>query len=387
LAEKPGESSSPNPILIMHPNPRTSDYELATARHLLFVGFDQNIDGHIKQFPYKSVEYQCTMEENSFLAFRWLESRVADLPTYNLPFAVLCNLDWLIEDRYRLAQLLAAHPDLCTVPLVAFTQKGKPINKLNLANHGVDDCYTVPVDWGQLETRLVFLNQYKPRVLEKSKIVSPELYGLKLPFKKRLFDLVGASLGILLSAWLWAPVMLAIWLESRGPVIYKSKRVGFGYQVFEFLKFRSMHDGAEGQLDGLQHMNQYQAASCSEQPVFVKIPGDPRVTRVGRFIRKYSIDELPQLLNVLRGEMSLVGNRPLPLYEAEALTRDEWSARFLAPAGITGLWQVSKRGQKHISAEERILLDIAYAQRPYSVWEDLKIVIKTFFALVQKEEV
>jgi lipopolysaccharide/colanic/teichoic acid biosynthesis glycosyltransferase len=85
--------------------------------------------------------------------------------------------------------------------------------------------------------------------------------------------------------------------------------------------------------------------------------------------------------------MSLVGNRPLPVYEAEALTRDEWCARFLAPAGITGLWQVSKRGRPEMTVEERILLDIDYARQPYSIWQDLKIMVKTFGAFVQKEEV
>jgi lipopolysaccharide/colanic/teichoic acid biosynthesis glycosyltransferase len=282
---------------------------------------------------------------------------------------------------------MAAHPDLSSVPLIAFTAKGKPANKTALASNGVDDCYTVPVDWRMLESRLEFLNQYKPQVLEASNRVKPENFGFRIPLGKRIFDLVGATLGIVLSAWIWAPVMLAIWLESKGPVVYKSKRVGSGYQVFEFLKFRSMHVGAEERLNEMQHLNQYQNESAVGKPIFIKIAGDPRITRVGRFIRKYSIDELPQLINVLRGDMSLVGNRPLPLYEAERLTRDEWSARFLAPAGITGLWQVSKRGHPDMTVEERIRLDIAYSQAKYSVWADLKIALKTVRVFIQKEDV
>ncbi len=120
---------------------------------------------------------------------------------------------------------------------------------------------------------------------------------------------------------------------------------------------------------------------------FVKIENDPRVTKVGRFIRKYSIDELPQLFNILKGDMSIVGNRPLPLYEAEKLTADSSIDRFMAPAGLTGLWQVEERGKGgKMSAEERKQLDILYGET-YSLALDLKIIFRTLFAFVQKEDV
>ena len=120
---------------------------------------------------------------------------------------------------------------------------------------------------------------------------------------------------------------------------------------------------------------------------FVKLEKDPRITKVGRFIRKYSIDELPQLVNILKGDMSVVGNRPLPLYEAELLTSDEYIDRFMAPAGLTGLWQVEKRGGAgKLSAEERKNLDIRYAKE-FSFWMDLSIIFRTFTAFIQKENV
>ena len=120
---------------------------------------------------------------------------------------------------------------------------------------------------------------------------------------------------------------------------------------------------------------------------FVKIENDPRITKVGRFIRKYSIDELPQLFNILKGDMSIVGNRPLPLYEAEKLTNDDCIDRFMAPAGLTGLWQVEGRGKGGtMSAEERKQLDIKYGQT-YNFILDMKIILKTFTAFIQKEDV
>ena len=120
---------------------------------------------------------------------------------------------------------------------------------------------------------------------------------------------------------------------------------------------------------------------------FVKIENDPRVTKVGRFIRKYSIDELPQLFNILKGDMSIVGNRPLPLYEAEKLTADSSIDRFMAPAGLTGLWQVEERGKGgDMSAEERKQLDITYG-RTYNFMLDMKIIFRTLTAFVQKENV
>lgn len=371
----------------MHPNPHTSDFTLATASELLLVGFDHGVESSILNFPYQSSKYHFELESSGFRAFQWLDQRVKHIFAEEKPYAVLCDLDWLIKDDFRLTRQLSSHPELSSVPIVAFTRKGRPFNKSTLASNFVDDCYKTPVDWARLEDRLEFLNQYKTQVRSASNRITMEQFGFRIPRAKRVFDIVGASLGIVLSAVIWLPVMLAIWLESRGPVVYKSKRVGSGYQVFDFFKFRSMYQGAEERLNEMHHLNQYPNNDSKTQPFFVKIPGDPRVTRVGRFIRKYSIDELPQFINVLRGEMSLVGNRPLPIYEAETLTNDQWSARFLAPAGITGLWQITKRSQPNMSAEERIRLDVEYAQKPYSAWGDFIILLKTFYNFVQKEDV
>ena len=132
----------------------------------------------------------------------------------------------------------------------------------------------------------------------------------------------------------------------------------------------------------------YQAVrDRKERENFVKYENDPRITGVGRFLRKYSIDELPQIINILKGEMSLVGNRPLPLYEAEQLTSDKYIDRFMAPAGLTGLWQVEKRGDSgRLSPEERKQLDLYYAKN-YSFLMDLLVIFKTLTAFVQKENV
>ena len=120
---------------------------------------------------------------------------------------------------------------------------------------------------------------------------------------------------------------------------------------------------------------------------FVKIENDPRVTKVRKFIRKTSIDELPQFFNILKGDMSVVGNRPLPLYEAEKLTADASIDRFMAPAGLTGLWQVEERGKGGMmSAEERKQLDITYGQT-YNFMLDMKILLRTFTSMIQKGNV
>ncbi len=176
-------------------------------------------------------------------------------------------------------------------------------------------------------------------------------------------------------------IALAIRLESKGSIFYISKRAGRGYKIFDFFKFRTMFVGADAKIRELSHLNQYNAGEAGA--MFFKINNDPRITKVGAFLRNTSLDELPQLVNVLIGDMSLVGNRPLPLYEAASLTTDEWAKRFMAPAGMTGLWQIKKRGKEDMSIEERLNLDIDYADR-FSFMYDLWIMANTPSALIQR---
>ncbi|APY08072.1 hypothetical protein BWZ20_07065 [Winogradskyella sp. J14-2] len=282
----------------------------------------------------------------------------------------------------------------------------------------------------------VLAKQNSETKVENGKINAKVSY--KIPLSKRIFDVVVASsILIVLSPFLLVTI-LAIRLESKGKVYYTAKRVG--RKTFDFYKLRSMKEGSDKLLKELAaKKNQYSntltenedlkedqpCPECAKLPEgyycsplkyaenekvcdymynyrkevaqnkkssFIKIVDDPRITKIGKVIRNTSIDELPQLINVIKGDMSLVGNRPLPVYEAECLTKDQLSKRFLAPAGITGIWQVELRGKGgNMSEEERIALDNKYADyftgNNYSFWFDIKILLSTIPALFQKSTV
>jgi lipopolysaccharide/colanic/teichoic acid biosynthesis glycosyltransferase len=251
----------------------------------------------------------------------------------------------------------------------------------------VHDFYSVPFLIDNLRERLNFLVTFKlikPRLLELSKEVDTTY---KMPFGKRIIDLAISGSMLFTLSPLFLLIAILVKLDSKGPAFYKSKRVGTGYKVFDFYKFRSMRTDADQLLAKLStENNQYATEDGGNKAAFVKIKNDPRVTKLGQFLRNSSLDELPQLFNILVGDMSVVGNRPLPVYEAEMLTSNEWSMRFLGPAGLTGLWQISKRGKEDMSERERKKLDNFYAQK-YSIWLDLKIIMGTIPALFQKEKV
>jgi exopolysaccharide biosynthesis polyprenyl glycosylphosphotransferase len=189
---------------------------------------------------------------------------------------------------------------------------------------------------------------------------------------KRVFDLVGATLLLLVLAVPMAFMAIAIKLTSRGPVFFRSVRPGIGGQPFACLKFRTMVEGAEQLQDRLEPHNELMG------PLF-KMRSDPRVTAVGRFLRRWSLDELPQLFNVLRGQMSLVGPRPLPQRDYERL--EDWHRkRYLVLPGMTGLWQVS--GRSELDFDELVRLDFLYLER-WSVFLDLTIMLKTLPAVMR----
>ncbi len=317
-------------------------------------------------------------------------------------------------------------------PFILITHEQDEKLKAEALKEKVDDFYIIPLDVDEIYTRIKFLKFYKSLQSDKINGKANKFNDYKIPLIKRTFDILVSGMALFFLSPVFIGTAIAIRLESKGKVYYKSKRVGTGYKIFDFYKFRSMYVGADAKLKELNHLNQYSAGSeesketsgyedcpkcaklaedefCSptlytggkrvceywhseikaksEKPTFIKIKDDPRVTKVGKFIRNTSIDELPQLINVLKGDMSIVGNRPIPLYEAELLTSDDWSARFLGPAGITGLWQVELRGKKgEMSEEERKSLDNQYA-KSYSFWGDIKLILRTIPALFQKENV
>jgi len=203
---------------------------------------------------------------------------------------------------------------------------------------------------------------------------APAESGLYLRVGKRLLDVAGALIGLLLTSPLLLLAAILIKLESRGPVVYKSLRIGRGARPFTFFKLRSMMDGADQHRHTLSHLNE------SDGPVF-KMARDPRVTHIGRLLRVTSIDEIPQLWNVLRGEMSLVGPRP-PIAE-EVVRYEPWQLRRLdVLPGITCLWQIS--GRSRIGFQEWMRLDLEYIKHR-SFWLDLKILIRTVPAVLSRE--
>ncbi|SHG69596.1 sugar transferase [Flagellimonas flava] len=387
---------------------------------LLYIGMDQTVVDQFMDHPQK-VDFH--IAKNAVLAIRWLEENPevdAILCEKQIPGQTGIEFHRTLRERF-------ANKHAIPFILVA---KNRDKNDLSEAvKNGIDDFYVQPLSTTNILDRVRFLKELKAN-LQKEKISpsSGDDGEYKIGFWKRSFDIAVASLALLCASPFLLLFILAIRLESKGKVYYISKRVGTGYKIFDFYKLRSMYPDADKRLKEFEHLNQYvhedEEESLDDQEdqtktaagtvligddtevdelqhnikrkesaksAFVKFDNDPRITKVGKIIRKLSIDELPQLINVLKGDMSIVGNRPLPLYEAEVLTTDEWTDRFNGPAGITGLWQVEARGRSSkMSPEERKSLDIKYvkyANSKYAFLIDMWIVLRTFKAVFQKENV
>jgi len=219
------------------------------------------------------------------------------------------------------------------------------------------------------------IGELLPERLEVQRIGGRSYIGFtpvaEVSWLKRALDMVVVSFGLLASAPLLALIAIAIKIDSRGPVFYGQQRVGKDGRLFKMLKFRSMVTGAEQRIVDLAAHNE------ASGPMF-KMRRDPRVTRVGRFIRRWSLDELPQLFNVLRGEMSLVG--PRPPVPSEVTQYEEWQlGRLRAVPGLTGLWQVS--GRSEVPFHDMVRLDLHYI-RNWSLSLDIEILLRTIPAVL-----
>jgi lipopolysaccharide/colanic/teichoic acid biosynthesis glycosyltransferase len=370
------------------------------------------------------------VQENALSAAHYLEIEPA-------PDAIICELFISGGSGFEMFSFTRTEIKLKNVPFILFAFDFHEDLFIKALKAKIDDFFVLPiVSVDNLVKRIMFLIDRKKNNAE---IITPELEFTKyrMPLSKRLFDVLVSALALICLSPILLIVIIAIRLESKGKVYYTSKRIG--RKPFDFYKLRSMRTGSDLELQTLAiEKNQYaglqnnltidftkpcprcheltDGSTCSpilhvgnaqicdywynyqkrelskSKSAFVKIKDDPRITRVGRFIRNTSIDELPQLINVLKGDMSIVGNRPLPIYEAELLTINSIAKRFLAPAGITGLWQVELRGKRGVMSEaDRKRLDNEYATHfignKYSFWYDLQLIFRTIPALFQKDTV
>jgi len=365
----------------------------------------------------KAELFTVTQKENSLEAlnyFRKHQAIDAIISEVHLPGA----------NGFDTFKLLTKHEICKERPFILIAQEEEPEHLDKAFRENIDDYFLFPIEIGRIISRLTFLIDYKKNTSIRFVETDP-IKPYKTPMVKRLFDIVMATIASIVLLPLMVIVVIAIKLESKGPFYYISPRAGANFKVFGFIKFRSMYCGSDShkRLKELSHLNQYATddiemvcSECAKLPkgefcspilyikgekicenlyikqkntekAFMKLENDPRITKVGRFIRNTSIDELPQLINVLKGDMSIVGNRPLPVNEAEKLTADFRAKRFEAAAGLTGLWQVQQRGRNGtMSEDERFRLDNQYAENN-SFLGDLTLIFRTFKIIIQRGNV
>lgn len=399
---------------------------MENALKLVYIGNSEETIAHLASDRHLSI----TTQRNILTAENYLKSG-------HVPDAILCEMTLSGGDGLQMHQWVRQRPELNPVSFMLVTHEFKEDLYKEAFKKRIDDYFVIPLQSAEnLVGRIEYLKEYRQKIVPLEPELEREI-TYHMPTSKRIFDVVLASGALIALSPLLLLVVIAIRLESKGKVYYTSRRVG--REPFDFYKLRSMRVGADADLAKLaKDKNQYASASkqseidfetpcprCSElkgdnrcstlihigshsiceywfsvqkkeidksKSAFIKIVNDPRITKVGKIIRNTSIDELPQLLNVIKGDMSIVGNRPLPVYEAEQLTKGDMSRRFLAPAGITGLWQVELRGKGgDMSEDERKRLDNVYSDhfigRNYSFWYDFKLILRTFKALFQKDTV
>jgi len=372
-----------------------------------------------------------TLQGNLLAAENYLQSG-------QIPDAIFCEMTVSGGDGLAMHEWVRKRHDLDSICFIlldtVFTQD---VYKESVRRH-IDDFYLIPLPPLEgLIGRILFLREYR----KKLKPVEPELsreISYSMPFSKRIFDLIVAFGGLVTLSPLLLFVAVAIKLESKGSVLYVTKRIGSGGRIFNYLKFRTMREGADsnsamaraqktGAANGAPNMEidfEKPCPRCSQlrpgakcstlihfqhneiceywfmvqrheiaksRPINIKNENNPYITKVGKFIRQTGIEKLPQLINVLNGNMSIVGNRPLQLFEAERFSMGDMARRFLAPAGMTGLYQIELSNKDgNMSADERIMLDIAYSDHfignNYSFWYDLSLLLRSFKATLSKRQ-
>jgi len=371
--------------------------------------------------------FDVKQESNGIAALKWLENH------RNIYFdAIFCNMFMRGVNGIAFFNEMRHKKFLQTkTPFILISKNFRHQLRESAYRTGIDDYYPSPLSAERIYERTLYLKDYKNIYIHKhNKIKKDKLEVYKTPFLKRAFDIIMSSIALILLSPIFIITAIAIYAESRGKVFYASKRVGANFRTFDFYKFRSMYPDADKRLKEVAHLNQYKSVEVEEEcslcaalpdgeycsptyeddsgnvvceriiklrrqaeVAFLKIENDPRITKVGKFIRNTSIDELPQFINILKGDMSFVGNRPLPVSEANALTKGErgkrleLGLRFNCAAGLTGLWQVELRGRSGVmSEEERFELDKEYALHN-SFWGDMKLLFRTFFVFLKNENV
>ncbi|KXX70451.1 hypothetical protein AVL50_08820 [Flammeovirga sp. SJP92] len=335
---------------------------------------------------------------------------------------VITDINLKNESGITFIETVKDNPLKSHLPIITLSAEDASAKKIQVLNLGVDDYISKPFNPSELDVRIKnVLNRYrkyKEQVkveVEKRKTFAETLnfiYENKSLIGKRGFDIVFSLSLMICLLPIYLLIAIAIYIENPGPIFYVSKRIGRDYEIIPFLKFRSMKVNADQLVEGLMKENSYTDTfdantvtasgtmitgddgfmidekiykAKKNQSTFFKLENDPRITKVGSIIRKTSLDELPQLVNVLLGQMSVVGNRPLPLYEAEKLTTDNTVERFSTPAGITGLWQIQKSVDPFMNSDKRMKLDNKYAGTRNTIM-DFKLIFKTLPAMMQKEE-
>lgn len=380
---------------------------------ILHVGVDPEF---ISPVTFEGYKVEINTTDNPFSASQWITEN-------GLPDGVLCEINLTGDNGFDFFDFWVDQFDAeKTVPFFILDDEKNQETLIKAQEKRINEVYIKPTPIETIISRILILkkNDSGTNVAGISRSISYTSY--ETPFFKRTFDIVSASIGLVLLSPLLLIFIIAIRLESKGKAFYTTKRVGSGYNVFDFYKLRSMYTNADKRLQELSHLNQYLKEvhpSTSEkhslhekqgwhqsqgeatveagtlkmnsENASVRFENDPRHTKIGHIIWKSGIDRWPQLINVLKGDMSFVGNRPLPVYEAELLTTSDWKKRLYAPAGMTGLWKIEvRRKYKAMSSEARKDLDNKYAEiakKNYSFWDDMWIIFRTIPAIFQKKNV
>ncbi|MBA4410114.1 MAG: sugar transferase [Bacteroidota bacterium] len=347
---------------------------------IIHIGADPEFNSPIK-FENYTVEINTT--DNPFSVAQWVTAN-------GLPDGVICEKNISGDDAFNFFDFWIEQFDNGKkIPFIILDDEKNQETVEKALQLKIDDVYTKPVSAETMISRILILKKIKPLTHNDSiSQFTPQFYHT--PFFKRTFDLLFALLGLLLISPLLLLIGIAIKIESRGKVHSISKRVGTGYWVFDLYNLRSRYSNPDKRFQELSHLNQYLKEA---HPAYSEkdVENDPRLTKMGYIIHKTGIDKWLQLINVIKGDLSLVGNRPILLYEAEMLTVGDWNDRFQGPAGLTGLWKIkSHRSYKSLSSEDRKRLDNKYAdiaKRKYPFWKDLLIILRTIPAIVQKKNV